>query len=231
VRKARTPRHLLAQEAASAAAAAAASSGATRNGVPRLNASHHALLQWPEFGYLLDKLAAAAAAARRAGRGVAAAAGAGAGALPAALRGAEGPATAALLDWRDAAAAEAAEAAALAGADEDGGGAADGELARVCSVGVKHTWACVCVCIWLSAHCLLTPAHLATRAGTTTPLTHNHTQPGAAMATRMTAASTRPPLTPQQTAWTQSTPPARCALGRPPPSARATVTAPARPTG
>jgi hypothetical protein len=80
-----------------------------------LNSSHHPQLAWPEFGYILDRLAAAAAAARVSSR----------------RRGdpqqlgsmAGGPQLTAVMDWQDAAAAEEREAAALLleGDDADAG--------------------------------------------------------------------------------------------------------------
>lgn len=83
----------------------------------RLNACYEPSLQWPEFGCLLEKAAAAAAAGSGGrgggrGRGGAAAEGGAGGAAGVLLRGAGGPVPAAVLDWGDAAAAEAAEQAA-----------------------------------------------------------------------------------------------------------------------
>jgi hypothetical protein len=118
VRKPRKPARLANLGAASSSSAAAAvGASASINGVPRLNAAHHPGLEWPEFGYLLDKVAAAARlASRQAGR-----AAADAGTTQ----------TGAVLDWGGAAAAAAAEAAAL-GADGDEAAAAAGEDAGEC---------------------------------------------------------------------------------------------------
>ncbi|WIA33974.1 hypothetical protein OEZ86_007069 [Tetradesmus obliquus] len=79
-----------------------------------LNASHHPQLAWPEFGYILDRLAAAAAAARVGRRR---------GEQQQLASMAVGPRTAAVMDWQDAAAAEEREQQALLleGDDADAG--------------------------------------------------------------------------------------------------------------
>jgi hypothetical protein len=101
-----------------------------------LNASHHPQLAWPEFGYLLDRLAAAAAAARVSSR----------------RRGdpqqhssmAVGPQPTAVMDWQDAAAAEEREAAALLLDGDDADAGAGGWLG-LCSCNFSTRYAGHCV--------------------------------------------------------------------------------------
>ena len=102
VRKPKRPARLAALPDLTTAAAAGFGSSTAE----RLNASYHPNLQWPEFGYLLDKLAAASSKGGRRGR---AAAGVEGGVGSVLLRGAGGPVPAAVLDWGDAAAADAAD--------------------------------------------------------------------------------------------------------------------------
>lgn len=96
----------------------AAAQNTANNSVACLNSSHHPQLHWPEFGYLLDKIAAAASAARKKGRSkqqqqqqVE---------LPPGLQQ-MGPEVAPVLDWQDAAAAEQREQEALLADDADAG--------------------------------------------------------------------------------------------------------------
>lgn len=96
---------------------AAASQESAAGSIACLNSSYHPQLHWPEFGYLLDKIAAAASAARKKGRGkqqqqhVE---------LPPGLQRV-GPEVAPVLDWQDAAAAEQREQEALLQDDADAG--------------------------------------------------------------------------------------------------------------
>lgn len=129
VRKPKRPARLAALPDLTAAGLSADAATGLSGTAERLNASHHPALQWPEFGHLLDKLAAAAAAAARGGRRGRAAAADGA-AAPGLLLGAGGPVPAAVLDWNDAAAAEAAEQAAIEQHQDDmtAGGRGHGDI-------------------------------------------------------------------------------------------------------
>jgi hypothetical protein len=126
VRKPKRPARLAALPDLTSGPSSSSSSSGTAAGLSsvteRLNASYHPNLQWPEFGYLLDSLAAAAAKGSRRCRGGAAVGVE--GAATALLRGAGGPATAPVLDWVDAAAAEAADKAMMEQQQDDltGGG-------------------------------------------------------------------------------------------------------------
>lgn len=119
VRKPKRPARLnclpdLTTAATGSSSAAAAAGGQLAAAAERLNASYHPQLQWPEFGHLLDSLAAAGGGrGRRGGRGAAAAV---------VLAGpVGGPVPAAVLDWGDAAAAEAADRAQLEQQQQEAG--------------------------------------------------------------------------------------------------------------
>jgi hypothetical protein len=150
VRKPKRPARLAALPDLTAAGFSADAATGFSGAAERLNASHHPALQWPEFGHLMDTLAAAAAAARGSRRGRAAVDGA---AVPGLLLGAGGPVPAAVLDWNDAAAAEAAEQAAIEQQQDDmtaGGSGPDDVTDEECACD-SHL---MCACI-LTLHAVL----------------------------------------------------------------------------